>query len=527
MTVVVRDANGMALTRGGGGGGRLKKFRLSAADDEYAIGNKKVMVFAPYLDQLYKSPYPFKALLESEQLEVNVVTEANADLAAVNTFPDYGLIILNTHGSPNSFAIKTKVEEFDAPKLPDNRAYTEDELKTLLALPNNLPLESVLNGDIELTAYLYESNQELAYVYSINVTENYIRKMPHLNKAVVFANHCWSGFTYKGPAESNLMEAWKSIGAVTYYGYAFDNGRSMKVSNVYCKRMEDSLLTNLVKNGDSTGISHLAADAINQYQDVDLSQGGNPVEVVADLTKIDYLNLVPNKGYGPLYFKLFGSDRYKYGCGTFTDPRDTNVYKLACIGDNTWMAENLRYNASGSLFAHNDPSTVKDYGRLYNYPIASMGQGSTTGTQTIQGICPNGWHIPNKLEWDNLESALNAADLAELAIMLQSPSPLWVADPELANPKRNSSGFSAMPAGNASKTSGGAALQYNNGNAYFVLSTKNPGIVSPESVYSAYIQQAKAGGQSAIARTGSQWVNPAGTPSVGDSYYSCRCVQNK
>lgn len=77
--------------------------------------------------------------------------------------------------------------------------------------------------------------------------------------------------------------------------------------------------------------------------------------------------------------------------GSFTDPRDGNVYKTVKIGTQWMMAENLAYKpASGIFWAYNnDTNNVAKYGYLYDW-------------NTAQSIAPAGWHLPSKDEWKTL-----------------------------------------------------------------------------------------------------------------------------
>lgn len=78
----------------------------------------------------------------------------------------------------------------------------------------------------------------------------------------------------------------------------------------------------------------------------------------------------------------------------FLDTRDGEIYKKVVIGDQTWMAENLRYKTGSGSYAYDDnEDNVKQYGRLYSFSAAKK-------------ACPDGWHLATEAEWQQLECTL-------------------------------------------------------------------------------------------------------------------------
>ena len=98
------------------------------------------------------------------------------------------------------------------------------------------------------------------------------------------------------------------------------------------------------------------------------------------------------------------------GMPTVTDI-DGNVYNTVQIGNQCWMKENLRvaHYADGTAVSdiqipNNNVGFMPEYGYLYSQTAAMNGSAiSYTSPSGVQGVCPEGWHLPSEMEWNRLK----------------------------------------------------------------------------------------------------------------------------
>ena len=175
--------------------------------------------------------------------------------------------------------------------------------------------------------------------------------------------------------------------------------------------------------------------------------------------------------------------------GTMTDERDGKVYRTVQIGDQVWMAENLNFDpgqgGSGddkydwSWCYNNEPKNCDVGGRLYTWAAAmdSVGEWSTNGkgcgygsrwncspTYPVRGICPKGWHLPEKVEWGTLFEAVGGSNGAGTALKSQCG---WYSNCK----ETDAFGFSVPPAGFRHGYNQYRNFSYDGSYAYFWCST--------------------------------------------------------
>lgn len=153
---------------------------------------------------------------------------------------------------------------------------------------------------------------------------------------------------------------------------------------------------------------------------------------------------------------------------------DGNNYSVVQIGNQCWMGENLKVrhypdgktlvNGSDSLetisndpfgfqtreftgwyFSFNgDPAYGEKYGFLYDWKTTMNGeQASNQSSESIQGICPDGWHVPDVDEWKQMINFNGGVKIAANKLK-EKGDQHWVKNLSEVD---NASSFTALPGG--------------------------------------------------------------------------------
>jgi len=171
---------------------------------------------------------------------------------------------------------------------------------------------------------------------------------------------------------------------------------------------------------------------------------------------------------------------------------DGNVYETVQIGEQLWMAENLRvthYNNGDSIsypsnedfnshiegqygVYNNDPANADIYGNLYNWAVVG----------DDRGVCPDGFHVPSDEEFMELEMYIGMSEEdangldwrgTDEGSKLAGNSDLWNDGDLEYNSEFGTSGFNIFPAGRRNFGGGSSAYTGLGYTGYYWSSSEN------------------------------------------------------
>ena len=276
------------------------------------------------------------------------------------------------------------------------------------------------------------------------------------------ANNNATGFSAMAAGSNNF-----NMGDFACFWTATENGSSDNYYQLYCDAsspelgyndpLDESFSVRCVRD-EMSAIDNALNDALNDVQGLINSVQG----LINDLH--DVIDSLQN-------------EVTMASCGFIkvTDI-DGNEYQTVRVGNQCWMRENLRttkYPDGTDIpfitgvdddadnyytYPDNDASNVPTYGLLYNWKtVMNNASSSTANPSGVQGICPDGWHLPSDAEWEQLRSYVgrgsyvcgnNSANIAKaLASTTGWDSHTDDCAPGKTPSTNNATDFNAMPTG--------------------------------------------------------------------------------
>ncbi len=277
--ISVVGSDSLSLTRGGGdhSGGRL----VPTTKANHTIKNKSVLIFSPFVDEppeLYHKgeiqPLVDKIRNSGKGVSVTLLEGKDCTVAAVESFGNYGLVIIDTHGLPDGFFIGQRIYGLDI-KLDTTDAAIKEYVDYVIPDGYNKILKGyfrigrMMEGIFRVSnwqQFLAERSDE-PYQYRLLANASYINSLPAMPNTIIVGNMCYSGWNTNSkelPGNEGVMnipipikQAFTNRNLISYYSYGFGDGTSLSVDNAFAKPMEDTLLTSLIIDGDSTGNAYL------------------------------------------------------------------------------------------------------------------------------------------------------------------------------------------------------------------------------------------------------------------------------
>ena len=205
-----------------------------------------------------------------------------------------------------------------------------------------------------------------------------------------------------------------------------------------------------------------------QRDSIDLS--GNPLScLIFNTDSLCFQTYVGNE-WRNLW--CYEGDTSSKSCPATVTDYDGNVYNVVGICDQCWMQENLKvtHYPDGTLipyvtdsadwadladnntddaycyYNNNTGGEASTYGALYTW-AAAMGDNAVSSDANpsgVQGVCPDGWHLPSNSEWIELIDSCLGGQFVAAGKMKETGTTHWWSPNSDAN---NSSGFTALPGG--------------------------------------------------------------------------------
>ena len=304
-----------------------------------------------------------------------------------------------------------KMSFADAKKLAEKEVLASFNVNGVYALSEDLNIFENGDGNAALLAVsvLVQANANEAKLaerldkYSVAISQNGSLDDKEKTEIANWATNATA--TGKLDTIRKNIESWNltdSVPAFETYVKALADGDSVILSsesrssssNVIASEANQSSSSSVIPASSGNLLSSSSSSSRHSGLDPESSSSSSVIASEAKQSSSSVTNsyLNPNINYGEM-----------------TDSRDGQVYKTVKIGSQVWMAQNLNYETKNS-YCYNDSTTYcEKYGRLYTWAAAmdSVKIGCGNGlvcspAYPVQGVCPDGWHLPDTTEWNEM-----------------------------------------------------------------------------------------------------------------------------